>query len=86
MFNDAFFQDQILDEFEAAQVEIVGEATPSTSGALEVTTISPLLKLTFSTSQVTVNGELIHSKLKKDGYVDNDKKMKKILDAIEKAL
>lgn len=50
MFNDAFFQDQILDEFEAAQVEIVGEATPSTSGALEVTTISPLLKLTFSTS------------------------------------
>ncbi len=76
---------QILDEFEASQVEITSEPTKETSGALEV----------------NVNGQLIHSKLTKglftphgsifnlclgDGYIDSDKKLNAIFDAIQAAL
>jgi len=50
-------------------VEITGEATPGTTGWLEV----------------SVNGQLIHSKKRGDGYVDSDAKMQKILDAVRAA-
>jgi len=36
--------------------------------------------------EVTVNGTLVHSKKGGDGYIDNDKKLQKIVDAIEAAL
>jgi len=36
--------------------------------------------------EVEVNGELVHSKKKGDGYVDNDAKKQKIFDAVQKAI
>jgi len=36
--------------------------------------------------EVTVNGTLIHSKKGGEGYVDNEKKLKKIFAAVEAAL
>jgi selT/selW/selH-like putative selenoprotein len=50
-------------------LEITGEAEPGDSGCLEV----------------SVNGRLIHSRLKGDGDVDNETKVKKIFDAIRAA-
>lgn len=47
---------------------ITGEATPTATGYLEV----------------TVDGNLVHSKDNGDGYVDSAEKMEKILDAVEK--
>ena len=63
---------QISDEFSAelGDLDITGEPTKETSGALEV----------------TVNGNLIHSKLGGDGYVDSDAKINKIFEAITAAL
>ncbi|KAL8619652.1 hypothetical protein ACOMHN_019707 [Nucella lapillus] len=51
-------------------VEVTGEGTPTTTGFLEV----------------SVNGQLVHSKKNGDGYVDNKAKENKILDAIGQAL
>jgi len=45
------------------------EPTPRTSGHLEV----------------TVNGKLIHTKKGGDGYIDNEKKLQKIYDAVDAA-
>jgi len=50
---------------------VTGEATPNASGKLEV--------------QV-VGGELLHSKVNGDGYVDSPAKINKILDGIGAAL
>jgi selT/selW/selH-like putative selenoprotein len=50
-------------------VVVTGEATPSTSGWLEV----------------SVNGQLVHSKKGGDGYVDSEAKMQKILNAVKAA-
>jgi len=62
---------QILDEFDASKVDIVGESTPNTSGAMEV----------------KVNDQLVHSKLTKgDGFIDSDAKLNKIFDAIQAGL
>jgi len=36
--------------------------------------------------EVTVNGTLVHSKKGGDGFVDSDKKLKKIVEAIKAAL
>lgn len=48
---------------------ITGEATPQSTGWFEV----------------TVNGQLVHSKKNGEGYVDNDKKLQKIYDAVAAA-
>ena len=63
---------QISDEFSAelGDLDITGEPTKETSGALEV----------------SVNGNLIHTKLGGDGYVDSDAKINKIFEAITAAL
>ena len=63
---------QISDEFSAelGDLEITGEPTKETSGALEV----------------SVNGNLVHTKLGGDGYVDSDAKINKIFEAITAAL
>ena len=49
---------------------MTGESTAGITGYLEV----------------TVNGELVHSKKNGDGYVDNDQKLSKIKAAIDAAL
>jgi hypothetical protein len=36
--------------------------------------------------EVSVNGELVHSKKNGDGYVDSEEKLKKIFSAVEKAM
>ena len=66
------FLAQISDEFSAelGDLEITGEPTKETSGALEV----------------SVNGNLVHTKLGGDGYVDSDAKINKIFEAITAAL
>jgi selT/selW/selH-like putative selenoprotein len=51
-------------------VHIEQEATPTTTGALEV----------------TVDGKLVHSKKGGDGYVDTDAKLDKILAAVGAAV
>lgn len=52
------------------KLDISGEGTPEVTGYFEV----------------TVGDELIHSKKNGDGYVDNEKKYDKIIDAIKDAL
>ncbi len=49
---------------------VVGERYPGSNGSLEV----------------VVNGELIHSKLGGQGYVDSEEKLQRIFDAIDAAL
>ncbi|CAH3122668.1 unnamed protein product, partial [Porites lobata] len=61
---------KILENFDDDEVEVEGYGTPETTGWLEV----------------SVNGKLIHSKKNGDGYVDSDKKMKKIIQAVEDAV
>lgn len=52
-------------------VSVSGEATPGATGAFEV----------------TVNGQLVHSKKTKgQGFVDNPQKMQAVIDAIEAAI
>lgn len=53
-----------------AEIEMGYEATRSATGYFEV----------------TVNGELIHSKKNGDGYMDNHAKLTKVTEAIDKAL
>lgn len=60
-------QRQLLSEFDADEFDLTSESTPGISGWLEV----------------TINGKLVHSKKTGDGYIDNDKKLKKIITAIE---
>jgi len=60
----------LLEEFDEDQLDIVGEATPQITGYLEV----------------SVNGQLVHSKKNGDGYIDNDAKLQKITDAVAAAL
>jgi len=61
---------QLEDKF-PGQLEITGEATPNTSGWLEV--------------QI-VEGALLHSKKNGDGYVDTSAKLEKIFAGVEAAL
>jgi len=61
---------QLESEFNAAEFELTSESTPGITGWLEV----------------NVNGNLIHSKKNGDGYIDNEKKFKKIRDAVVAAL
>ena len=72
MLEKLKFSAQISDEFSAelGDLDITGEPTKETTGALEV----------------SVNGNLVHSKLGGDGYVDSDAKINKIFDAITAAL
>jgi len=51
-------------------VDVTGESTQGITGYFEV----------------TVNGDLVHSKKNGDGFVDTDAKKDKIFDAIKKAL
>lgn len=51
-------------------MHITQRSTPGTTGWLEV----------------TVAGTLVHSKKNGDGYVDNDEKLNKILNAVAAAL
>ena len=62
---------QQLEERFPGKLDIAGEGTPETSGKLEV--------------QV-VGGELLHSKMNGDGYVDTDAKLQKIFAGVEAAL
>jgi len=48
-------------------IEMTGEGTPTATGLFEV----------------TVEGELVHSKKGGHGYVDDDEKLKKIIQAID---
>jgi len=52
------------------KLEITGEGTKAVTGYFEV----------------TVGDKMVHSKQKGDGFVDNDKKLNKIVDAIHDAL
>ena len=52
------------------KIEVTGEATPSMSGKFEV----------------TVDGDLVHTKIGGDGYVDTGAKLQKIVAAIEAKL
>lgn len=61
---------EIMDQFDADQINFSSEGTPGVTGYLEV----------------SVNGELVHSKKNGDGYVDNQAKLQKILNAIQAAL
>lgn len=63
-------ESNLLKEFEAGELQIEGEYTPEITGYMEV----------------SVNGQLVHSKKNGDGHVDSDAKMKKICDAISAAL
>jgi len=60
----------LLEEFDAEKMDIVGEATPQITGYLEV----------------SVNGQLVHSKKNGDGYIDSDAKERKIFDAVQAAM
>jgi len=51
-------------------VEMSCEATPNRTSKFEV----------------TVNGKLVHSKLKGEGFVDNKAKLDKVIKAVEAAL
>ena len=62
---------QQLEEKFPGKLDITGEGTPETTGKLEV--------------QV-VGGEVLHSKINGDGYVDNDAKLQKIFAGVEAAL
>lgn len=62
--------DQLVAKFGKDKIEWSAEATPGTTGFLEV----------------TVNGTLVHSKKNGDGYIDNDEKLQKIYKAVEAAL
>jgi len=53
------------------QVEVTGEASPGSTGQLEV--------------QI-VGGKMLHSKLGGDGYVDTDAKLNNIFAGVEEAL
>ncbi len=54
------------------KVAVTGEATPNTSGWLEVTLVD--------------SGKVLHSKKNGDGYVDTDAKMDKIYKGVEEAI
>jgi len=58
---------QLIDEFGEGEFEMTGEGTPGATGFFEV----------------TVDGDLIHSKKNGDGYVDSEPKLNKIYQAIE---
>lgn len=60
----------LLDEFEEDKMDIAGESTPGITGYFEV----------------TVNGELIHSKKNGDGFVNSDAKMEKVSNAVAAAM
>jgi len=63
-------KDAILKEVAENDVKVNGEATEEVTGFLEV----------------EVDGKLIHSKKNGDGYVNTADKMKKIIDAVKKAI
>jgi len=62
--------DELASEFNREQFVITEEATPGNTGFFEI----------------TINGELVHTKKDGDGYVDTEAKYRKIADAIAKAL
>jgi hypothetical protein len=77
---------QLEDKF-PGQLEVTGEATPNTSGWLEVSLKGVVLKLLRMCFQVqVVGGALLHSKKGGDGYVDNAAKLEKIFSGVEAAL
>lgn len=61
---------RILTDDFGDDIVYTSEPTPQTTGHLEV----------------SVNGVLVHSKKGGDGYIDNESKLKKIVNAIEAAL
>ena len=82
---------QLEDKF-PGQLEITGEATPNTSGWLEVrilccTIVLPCPPiLPFFVQVQIVEGALLHSKKNGDGYVDTSAKLEKIFAGVEAAL
>jgi selT/selW/selH-like putative selenoprotein len=60
-----------LDKEFGRDIEVVGEATPTTTGYLEVS---------------IVGGPVLHSKKNGDGYVDTPAKKQKIINGIRAAL
>ncbi|PWS22754.1 hypothetical protein DKP78_16725, partial [Enterococcus faecium] len=60
----------MLEDEFPGDLDITGESTPTTTGYFEV----------------EVEGETVHSKKNGDGFVDDDKKMAKLVSAIEKCL
>uniref|UniRef100_A0A914WFK0 Selenoprotein W n=1 Tax=Plectus sambesii TaxID=2011161 RepID=A0A914WFK0_9BILA len=63
-------QKQLNEEFKGVTINFTMEPTPKISGDLEV----------------TVNGQLIHSKKNGMGYIDKPEKLQKIFDAVRAAL
>ncbi|XP_038079266.1 selenoprotein W-like [Patiria miniata] len=61
---------ELSDEFGDDEIAIVGESTPGITGYFEV----------------SVNGNLIHSKKGGDAFVDSDAKKKKIFDAVRASM
>ena len=62
---------QQLEEKFPGKLDITGEGTPEITGKLEVQ---------------LVGGEVLHSKINGDGYVDTDAKLQKIFAGVEAAL
>ncbi|KAG7483863.1 hypothetical protein MATL_G00042890 [Megalops atlanticus] len=60
----------LLEDEFPGELEITGESTPTTTGWFEV----------------EVNGKLVHSKKRGEGFVDSEQKMAVVVGAIEKAL
>lgn len=65
------FRKKLLDLFSPGEIEVTGEGTPNSSGKFEV--------------QI-VGGNVIHSKMNGDGFVDSKAKMEKVVSAIRKAM
>jgi len=60
----------LTSEFDRELLLVEEEATPGNTGYLEI----------------TINGELVHSKRNGDGYVDSELKFRRIADAVAKGL
>jgi len=60
----------LTSEFDRELLMVEEEATPGNTGFLEI----------------TVNGELVHSKRNGDGYVDSEAKFRRIADAVARGL
>ena len=64
------FAAQLNDEYDSDELVFSSESIPGRSGQFEV----------------TVNGELVHSKKEGSGFIDSEQKLKSIFSAIDKAL
>ena len=63
-------RDQLLSRFPPGSIEMEFKETPGITGAFEV----------------IVDGKVVHSKQNGDGFVDDEKKVNKIADAVRSAL